>query len=342
MDFDVIVVGGGQAGLSVGYYLKKAQKQFLILDDQKETGDSWKNRYDSLVLFTPRSYSSLPGLKLPGNPEGYPTKNEVAGYLIDYTEHFELPIYHNAKVVELLKDKEAFIIKTSRGDVYRTRQVVVASGAFHKPYIPPITDSISKGIIQIHAYDYRNHHQIPSGKVLVVGAGNSGVQIAAELSDTHNVILSCSKKIKALPQMMLGKSLFWWLDNLGLLNVKAHSALGKWLKRNDPIIGNDLKKVKRNALIVDRLVDFNNNTAVFANQTKMEVHAIIWATGYRNDYRWIKIGGVLDKNNLPIHQRGVSDIQGLYFIGLSWQHKRGSALIHGVGEDAEYLVNVME
>lgn len=338
MVYDVIVIGGGQAGLSISYYLKKVQSHFLILDEQQTTGDSWRNRYDSLILFTPRSYSSLPGLQLNGDPKGYPTKDEVAEYMGVYAEHYKLPIMHQAKVNRLHKEGKTFIIQTNKGGSYRAKQVVVATGAFHTPYIPPVTHSMSHEVLQMHAVDYRNPNQVPSGKVLIVGAGNTGVQIAAELCKTHSVVLSCSKKVKALPQNLFGKSLFWWLDLFGLLNVNVHTKLGKWIKRNDPIIGSDLKIVRRKAFIVDRLIDFKNKTAIFADQSQLNIPTVIWSTGYRNNYKWIEIPGILDQSGLPIHLRGVSNVEGLYFIGLSWQHKRGSALIHGVGEDAKYLV----
>ncbi|GIP14717.1 oxidoreductase [Paenibacillus montaniterrae] len=341
MIYDVIVIGGGQAGLAAGYYLKQKKKNFLILDERQKTGDSWYHRYDSLVLFTPKSYSSLPGLDLTGNLQEYPTKNEIAQYLHNYAVHFALPILHNLKVKQLSKDKEdkGFIIQTQIGETYRANQVIVATGGFHNPYTPPITDAISNDVFQIHAVDYRRPSQIPSGKVLVVGAGNTGVQIASELIETHHVILSSGKKIKALPQTILGNDLFWWLDRFGVLDVKITSKLGQWIKQRDPIIGGDIQKVRKKASIRGRLKSVNQRTAQFENGTEAEVQSIIWATGYRNHYSWITINGVLDRNGQPIHQRGITNAQGLFFVGLSWQYKRGSALIYGVGEDARFVVD---
>lgn len=341
MKYDVIVIGGGQAGLAAGYFLKKTKRNFIILDEQGRTGDSWRNRYDSLTLFTPRSYSSLPGLEMKGQSDGYPKKDEVADYLESYRVHFNLPVIHHVKVIELYKDGSHFIVKTSGEETYLANQAVVATGAFHTPFTPAISKTVNTEILQMHASAYRSPEQIPPGKVLIVGAGNTGVQIAAELTETHTVVLSCSKKIKALPLKWMGKSLFWWLDFSRLSKVTAESGLGKWIKGNDPIIGEDLKKVKGNALMAGRLAGFENKAAVFNDQKKMEVQTVIWATGYRNDYQWIHISGAIDDHGRPIHQRGVSDTKGLYFIGLSWQHKRGSALIHGVGDDAGYLVRQM-
>ncbi|MFS0728337.1 flavin-containing monooxygenase [Paenibacillus sp. 1P07SE] len=289
MEYDVIVIGGGQAGLATGYYLKQKQKTFLILDEREKTGDSWQNRYDSLVLFTPRSYSALPGLDLNGDPWGYPTKDEIAQYLHTYAARFELPILHNRKVEKLHKAGAQFIITAQSGDTYKAKQVIVATGGFYTPFIPPITQSISQDMFQMHAANYRRSDQIPPGSVLIVGAGNTGVQIAAELSETHQVTLSTSKKIKALPQQLMGKDLFWWLDLLGILNVKITTKLGQWVKQRDPIIGGDIQKVRNKVSFRGRLVEIKKKNAQFEDGTQQEVQTIIWATGYRNNYSWITI-----------------------------------------------------
>ncbi|GAA0356602.1 flavin-containing monooxygenase [Bacillus horti] len=341
MEYDAIVIGGGQAGLATGYFLKQKKKKFLIINEKQNIGDSWRERYDSLILFTPRSFSALPGLQLSGDPQGYPTKDEMADYLYTYATHFELPVLNNMKVISLKRESSSFILSMQNGDTYRAKQVVVATGGFHTPFTPAIAQSISRDVFQMHASDYRRPDQIPPGNVLIVGAGNTGVQIAAELSETHQVTLAKGKKIKALPQSIMGKDLFWWLDLLGILDVKITSRLGKWIRQRDPVIGGDIHKVKKNVTMKGRLVEVDNQTAVFEDESRQDVQSILWATGYRNDYSWIDIEGILDQDGKPIHQRGVSTIQGLYFVGLSWQYKRGSALIHGVGEDAEFLVTNM-
>lgn len=336
--YEVIVIGGGQAGLAAGYYLKKANKQFIVLDEQKKTGDSWRNRYDSLVLFTPRSYASLPGMEMPGDPDGFPNKNEMADYLAAYRERFDLPVSYLEQVVKLRQNGTGYSILTEQGATYHAKKVVIATGAFHTPYVPAIAKSINPDVFQIHASAYQHPVQIPEGRVLIVGAGNTGVQIAAELSQSRNVTISCGRKAKAIPQTIFGKSIFHWFGKIGLLSVKNHSKAGKWLKANEPLIGSDLKIAKRDADFVPRLIGFDGKTAHFTDGQYKEVDAVIWSTGYRNDYQWIDIPNVLDEKGSPLHTRGESIIPSLYFIGLPWQHKRGSALIYGVGEDAEFLV----
>lgn len=338
MEYDVIIIGGGQAGLAAGYYLKKEQLKFLILDEQDRTGDSWRNRYDSLVLFTPRRFSALPGLPLSGDPNGYPTKDEVADYLQNYAEHFQLPICNNVKIEQLMKKESIFIVKMSNGGNHQAKQVIIATGAFHTPFIPSISQLVHPDIIQLHAVDYKNPKQIPAGEVLIVGAGNTGVQIAAELSNKCQVTLSTSKKMRFLPQQLLGKSIFWWFELIGIYKVKSNTRLGELLKKNDPIIGEDFRYLREKVNIATKLVGFKANTASFIDGKHANYDTIIWATGYQNNYSWIKIDEVISLEGKPIHQRGLTSIKGLYFLGLSWQNKRGSALLKGVGEDAQYIV----
>lgn len=261
MTYDVVVIGGGQAGLSIGYYLKQQGKSFLILDEQGDVGDSWKKRYDSLVLFTPRNYSSLPGLTLKGDPNGYPTKDDVATYLSLYKNEFKLPVSNQSKVTKLEKVELLFHIHVSCGKTYQATQVVVASGAFHTPFVPDIVHGKQIDLFELHASEYKNPTQIPTGTVLVVGAGNTGVQIAAELTSSHKVVLSCSKKIKILPQMILRKSLFWWFERLGIANKSADSLIGRKLQKNDPVIGNNIKMVKKKVFIKDRLQSIKGTKA---------------------------------------------------------------------------------
>ncbi|WP_413380809.1 flavin-containing monooxygenase [Alkalihalobacillus sp. 1P02AB] len=339
MLYDVVVIGGGQAGLAVGYYLKQTGHHFLIIDENLQTGDSWRLRYDSLTLFTPRFYSTLPFLPLEGDPNDYPSKDEMADYLSQYAKVFELPILHGIKVRRLTKKKELFNIETN-DQVFHAKKVVIATGAFYSPYIPSISSSIEgdQSIFSIHAAHYKNSLQIPKGTVLIVGAGNTGVQIAAELSHSHQVILSRGHKMKFLPGKILTKSIFQWFDWSGLSKVNANSFIGRWLQKNDPIIGGDIKRVKKQVILAERLKSLQQNVATFIDGRTIKFHSIIWATGYKNTYEWIQVNQALDKNGQPLHNEGISPVNGLYFIGLSWQRKRGSALIHGVEEDAEFIV----
>lgn len=332
MEYDVIIVGGGQAGLAMGYALKKKNKCFTILDENESTGESWRQRYDSLQLFTPRNYSQLHGFLFKGEPDGFPLKNEVVDYLKRFKEENDLPVIYNQKVMELSQENDQKFLVITQNQRYTAKHVVVATGAFHHPFIPKIHDNSIP--FMIHALDYKNPSQIPKGEVLIVGAGNTGVQTAAELSRTHTVLLSKSKPIKRLPQSLAGRSLFWWFEFLRLSKAKPDSMLGKFLQKRDPIIGNDYEIVKKHVAILGRVKSIKEGQAHFQGSSPKKLSSIIWATGYRNDYSWINIDGVTNEYGKPIHRYGITNIKGLYFIGLSWQSKRSSALIYGVGDDA--------
>lgn len=338
--FDVVVVGAGQAGLAMGYYLKQKNLSFVILDANNRIGDSWRKRYESLVLFTNRYYCSLPGLKMSGDQEGYPSKNEMADYLEQYASCFDLPVKTNTLVIKVEKNEDIFIITTNKSKI-QSRQVIIASGAFQKPFIPPIV--IRNGEIepfQIHSSSYDTPKQLKEGSVLVVGGGNSGAQIAVELAKDKRVTLAVSHPLKFLPLRFLGKSTFHWLDFFGLLYAGINTKKGKWFsKQSDPIFGYDLKKlIKENKIDVKpRVVKIKGNQAIFDDNNISSFENIIWSTGFIPDYNWIDINGAV-KNGKPVHEKGISPVKGLFFIGLPWQYQRGSALVCGVGKDAEFLI----
>ncbi|MFD2168425.1 flavin-containing monooxygenase [Tumebacillus lipolyticus] len=341
-NFEVVVIGAGQAGLSMGYHLGQKGVSYTLLEEHPRVGDSWRNRYQSLELFTPREYSALPGLKMIGEPKGYPTKDEVADYLEMYAEHFQMPVMLNTSVQALQAVPNGFRISTSRGDIH-AHKVVVAIGAFQKPFTPALSGTVADSVFQIHAADYRDPSPLRDGAVLVVGAGNSGVQIAQELTEKHQVILSVGKEMKFLPKEWMGRSIFKWMDLTGVAKATVDSKLGRFIRKNDPIIGFEVKAFLKSGAIQlrPRTKSANGNEIVFEDGSSCEVQNIIWATGYRSDYRWIKLSGLFDEDGNVIHQRGKTPVPGIFFLGLSWQYRRGSALLMGVGEDAEYLAGWM-
>lgn len=341
--YDTIVIGAGQAGISIGFYLKQTGQKFIILDKSHEVGESWKDRYDSLVLFTSRMYSSLPGMHLEGEKHGFPSKNEIVAYLKKYVEKFKIPIQLRTEVISVLKLKNHFLIKTNREE-YQAKNLVIATGPFHTPNIPSISKDLAGDINQLHSSQFKNSKQLGHGNALVVGGGNSGAQIAVELSKERVTYLACSNKPVYFPLMIGKRSIFWWFDKLGVLHASHTSILGKFIqKKGDPIFGLELKHAikQREVILKTRVIGGKQNEIVFNDSSSLEVNNIIWATGFRNSLSWIKIKGVLDKENRIIHHRGVSPVEGLYFIGLPWQHRRGSALLQGVGNDAEYIVKQM-
>ncbi|WP_260508253.1 NAD(P)/FAD-dependent oxidoreductase [Cytobacillus firmus] len=343
MIYDVLVIGAGQAGLSAGYFLRKWNLSFLILDQVNEIGESWRNRYDSLKLFTPRFFSSLPGLSLSGDPNGYPTKDVISDYLLKYAKEFSLPVELRTEVAKLEKEGDCYVLSTSQGE-YRSKQVVVATGPFQKPNIPEFSKSLSDEVLQLHSSEYESPDQLQSGTTVVVGGGNSGAQIAAELADHRDVYISVGHKPKFLPQDLGGKSIFWWFDKLGLLNANVNSQVGQMIRNKpDPIFGYDLKVKLKNGGIQQKpkAVSADNHNLIFEDQSTVKVRNLIWSTGFKSDFSWIKIPVIFNEKGMPIHKRGVADSQGLYFLGLPWQYRRGSALLQGVGVDAEYLVHEM-
>jgi putative flavoprotein involved in K+ transport len=336
--FDVAVVGGGQAGLAIGYVLGRQGRRFAILERTDSIAPAWRERWDSLTLFTPRRYSALPGLAFPGDPDGYPTRDEVIAYLERFAETFELPVELNSEVMRIDRGGDGHFRLEIGGRTIAAEQVVVATGPFQTPYVPKLADKLSDDVFQTHAVGYRRPSDVPQGTVLVVGGGNTGFQIAKELSARHKVVLSIGSRQKPLPQRVLGRDLFWWLTKARILDKTAESRVGRKLSRRDALIGSSPRELTKRfgVELKPRLNDADGRTGRFKDGSELQVEAVIWATGYRPDYSWIKLP-IFDDKGRPHHRRGVTDVPGLYFLGLSWQHTRGSALIGWVKDDAEFI-----
>jgi putative flavoprotein involved in K+ transport len=335
---DVAVIGGGQAGLAIGHLLKQQDRRFVILERASELAPAWRERWDSLTLFTPRRYSALPGLLFPGDPHGYPTRDEVIAYLEHYAESFGLPVELSSDVEELDRVGDQRFRLEAGGRTITADQIVVTTGPFQTPYIPKLNEKLSSDLFQTHAVGYRQPGVVPTGTVLVVGGGNTGFQIAKELSATHKVVLSIGSRQKPLPQRVLGRDLFWWLTKTRLLNKTVDSRLGRKLGMRDTLIGSSPGEMTKRygVQLKPRLVDAEVRRVRFDDGSELEVDAVIWATGYRSDYSWIKLP-ILGEDGLLRHRRGVTDVTGIYFLGLTWQHTRGSALIGFIKDDAEFI-----
>jgi putative flavoprotein involved in K+ transport len=340
--YEVVVIGAGQAGLAMGYVVKRRGRKFVILDAADSIGSAWRARWDSLRLFTPRRYSSLPGLAFPGEPEGYPDRDEVIVYLERYAEAFELPITLNSSVRRLTAEDGRFVLDVDRRTI-AADQVVGATGPFQRPYAPEVATRLRPDVFQTHSTGYRKPGDVPGGTVLVVGGGNTGFQIAKELSATREVHLSVGSRQTPLPQRLLGRDLFWWLTKSRLLNTTVESRLGRRMRHRETLIGSSPRELRRRhgVELKPRGVDADGRTVRFEDGSKLEVDAVIWATGYRPDYSWIDLP-VFDAVGRLQHRRGVTDVPGLYFLGLTWQHTRGSALIGWVKDDAEFIAEQIE
>jgi putative flavoprotein involved in K+ transport len=334
--FDVVVIGAGQAGLAIGHFLARAGRRFLIVEGADSIAAAWRGRWDSLVLFTPRRYDSLPGLAFPGDPNGYPTRDEVIAYLEQYAAAFELPVTLASAVRSLDTDGGRFVIALEDRQI-EADQVVVATGPFQLPRVPALADELAPDVFQTHSTGYKRPSDVPEGTVLVVGGGNTGFQIAQELAATHAVHLAVGSRQTPLPQMFLGRDLFWWLTNTRLLTKTVESRLGRRMRDRETLVGSSPRQLKRYGVeLKPRAVAASGRTVSFADGSELDVNAVIWATGYRPDHSWIKLP-LADPNGRVSHRRGVTDVPGLYFLGLSWQHTRGSALLGWVRNDAEFI-----
>lgn len=337
MRTEVLVVGGGQAGLAMGWHLARRGIDFVVLDGSANVGDAWRNRWDSLTLFTPAAYSALPGMPFPGEPDRYPGKEEVAGYLEAYAARFQLPVRTGERVHALRSGPGGWTADTATGR-YEAAQVVIATGPFQQPIIPALARELPPDVVQLHTASYRNPSQLPTGDVLVVGAGNSGVQIAQELSRTHHVHLAVGERMPRLPQRVLGRSLFFWLERAGLMDVSVDSRLGRRMSRTDTLIGSGPAELARRhrVRITGRVSAVDRGRVRTEDGQQVRPASVVWATGFRPDFGWVE-ASVADARGLPVHRRGVTPTPGLYFLGLSWLHTRGSALLGWVGRDAAYL-----
>jgi len=341
-----VVIGGSQSGLAVGYYLKQQDQSFVILDEHDRIGDAWRKRWDSLRLFTPGRYDGLPGMPFPGPPSSYPTKNETADYLEAYAREFKLPFRTGVKVERVSRAENRF--EVSWGDhTLLAENVVVATGASNTPRIPGFACELAESIVQLHSKEYRNPSQIQKGAVLVVGAGNSGAEIAIELAPHHKIWLSGpdtgQEPARAGSRLdHLITPVMWFAATR--LTVKT--ALGRKLRDHfiDPPRGIPLGRVRRQDFAaagierVPRMTGVINGRPVLEDGRRLEVSNVIWCTGFTPDYHWIDLA-LPTRNGVPIHDRGiVESCPGLYFVGLLFLYSLSSALLGGVGRDAKHIV----
>ena len=339
--YKTIVIGGGQAGLAAGHYLKKYGLSFLILEAGPEPVGSWPHYYDSLKLFSPAKYSSLPGFPFPGGGNRYPTRDEVISYLREYASKYNMPVKTKTRVEKVEKFNGRFQVTTTGGEILEAESVISATGSFHRPYIPDIPGLAEFRGEVIHSSAYRNTNPYEGQRLIIVGSGNSAVQIGAELSEVSTTTLAVRTPVKLLPQVKFGRDLHFWLIATGL-DKFPFPLFGRPVPEPTTVIDSaGFKQLLENGKPNQRAMftSMYEDGVVWGEGEKEKVDAIIFATGFRPNLSFLSELNALDDRGFPIHKVGVSNVtDGLYFVGLSGQRSFASATLRGVGADARYVV----
>jgi putative flavoprotein involved in K+ transport len=345
-NYDTIVIGAGQSGLATGYFLQQQGQDFVILDANQRIGDSWRNRWDSLRLFTPARYDGLAGMPFPAHPDSFPTKDEMADYLESYAAHFNLPIRTGVRVDHLTRQGSRYLV--SAGNLrFQTNNVVVAMATFQEPRIPAFAGDLDPSIRQIHSIDYRSPAQLQDGGVLIVGAGNSGAEIGMEVVRGHRTWLS-GRDTGHIPfriESTAARLILIRLVLRGLFHrlITIDTPFGRKIRPRMLSQGGPLVRTKPRDLTtagVERLprtVGVRNGLPLLEDGRVLEVANVIWCTGFHPGFSWIDLPIMGEKE--PKHERGVvPDQPGLYFVGLNFLYALSSTMIQGVSRDAEYIV----
>lgn len=349
--FDVIVIGGGQAGLSVGYYLARAGVHFTILDANERVGDSWRKRWDSLRLFTPAKFDGLAGMPFPAPRNSFPTKDEMADYLEAYAARFRLPIRNGVRVDRLFKRGARYVVKAGALEL-EAGQVVVAMASYQRPKVPAFAASLSSDIRQMHSNDYRNLAQLQPGGVVLVGAGNSGADIAMETARAgHRTWIAGpdTGHVPFRPEGLLGGNLLAPLMLRLIFHrlLTVRTPLGRKVRPSVLAKGVPLIRVKPKDLAaahvqrVPRVVGVQDGRPLLENGQALDVANVIWSSGFHPAFEWIDLPVFGDGGEL-LHQGGLVESQpGLYFVGLTFLYAMSSSMIHGVGRDAARIVKAI-
>jgi putative flavoprotein involved in K+ transport len=347
LTYDTVIIGAGQAGLSTGYYLQQQGCNFVILDANQRIGDTWRKRWDSLRLFTPARYDGLAGMPFPAPPHTFPSKDEMGDYLEAYAARFKLPVRTGVRVDRLSKQGDRFVL--TAGDLtFRAKQVVVAMASFQKPKVPSFARDLDPGIVQLHSVEYRNPSQLREGGVLIVGAGNSGAEIAMELTPGHPTWLS-GRDTGHIPFRIDTVAARLFLIPLVIRFLFHHvltirTPMGRKMRPKALTKGGPLIRLKPKDLAaagiqrVPRTVGVRDGLPILEDGRVLEAANVIWCTGFHPGFSWIDLPVLGDIE--PLHERGVVANQpGLYFVGLFFLYGLSSAMIHGVARDAQYIAH---
>jgi putative flavoprotein involved in K+ transport len=349
---ETVIVGGGQAGLSTGYHLARRGLPFVILDANERIGDAWRKRWDSLRLFTPARFSGLSGMPFPAPAQSFPTKDQVADYLESYASRFELPVRTGVRVVRLSRNGNRFVV-TSGDRRFEAANVVVAMSTYQSPWMPPFASELDRGIVQLHAGEYRNPSRLQDGGVLVVGAANTGAEIALDVVSGHPTWLSgrdthhVPGRIEHPVARRIVLPLVYRVIGHHVLTVKT--PIGRRVRRKVLSQGAPLIRVKPKDIAaagierVPKVVGVRDGLPVLEDQRVLDVANVIWCTGFRPDFSWIHLPIFGDEEKEPRHRRGIVAGQpGLYFVGLLFLYAMSSAFLPGVGRDAKHVAKHIE
>jgi putative flavoprotein involved in K+ transport len=341
---ETVIVGGGQAGLATAYFLKRRGRPAVILDAFERVGDAWRTRWDSLRLFTTARYDALPGLRFPAPGWSFPTKDEMADYLESYASTFGLDVRTGTHVDSVSKVDDRFVITTTEGRGFEADNVVVATGAHRIPKVPAFAADLDPSIVHLHSDEYRRPSQLRAGGVLLVGAGNSGADIALEVVREHETWLA-GRETGHIPVRIerSGKYFFVLIRFFGHHVLTRRTPFGRRARRRGLAKADPLIRVKPKDLLaagverVSRVAGVRDGLPMLEDGRTLEVANVIWCTGFRRDYPWLDLP-VLDRDGEPTHERGVVTSEpGLYFVGLPFQYSKSSEFLPGIGRDHAYV-----
>jgi putative flavoprotein involved in K+ transport len=344
---ETLIIGGGQSGLASAYHLRKRGLDALVLDESERVGDSWRRRWPSLRLYSPARYDALPGMPFPAPRHSFPTGHEMADYLEAYAERFELPVRTGVRVDSLAKAGDRYLA-AANGRRYEADNVIVATGGFRDPAVPAFARGLDASIRQLHSNDYRGPEQLRDGPVLVVGAAHSGGDIAYELAVAGHETFLSGRDTGQIPFRLEGQMMkvvfpvlrFLWTRVLTVGTPMGRKARAKMRAHGGPLLrvrNADLRAVGVER--VPRVAGVHDGRPALEDGRVLEVANVVWCTGFRNDYGWIRFPLPVGEDGYPEQTRGaVAGLPGLYFVGLKFQHSFGSTLILGSVRDAEQVV----
>ncbi len=344
-----VVIGAGQCGLAAAFHLRRRGLPFVVLDGGERVGDQWRQRWDSLRLFTPGRSSSLPGWRFPAPGGAFPTKDEMGDYLEAYARRFELPVRSAVRVRALRGDGDDFVVETSAGR-FRAEQVIVATGRQRHPKVPDPAADLDPSLPQLHSVDYRNPGQLPAGPVLVVGAGNSGADLALELRSAGHQVWLSGPHPGEVPFRIEGRwgpllvpvVMFAFKHVVTIRTPMGRAARRRFAGHSGPLVRNKKRDlVAAGVDLVPRVTGVCDGRPQLEDGRVLAPASVLWCTGFRESFDWIDIPGLRDRGPLET-TRGVSSVPGLYFLGRFFEYALSSEMIQGAGRDAEHVVQALE